>query len=294
MDRKIPFLKYRPLALTLSAILFAVFLAGTVKNSGFTLGVDFAGGSKLTVAFEKGVDESSIRSTLSVYNPIVQRIGSGERNEFIISTSLQDEGEDSPGIVYELREILSAEYENVEFLSVENVGPAIGAYLTKSALKLILIAVILMSLYLAFRFEVKYAVGAVAALLHDLGLVILFIGFAGVEINIPVVAALLTVFGYSVNDTIVIFDRIRENVNLESKTTLPDLVNMSINQSIVRTLITSLTTLIAVVSLYILGGEGINEFALVLIVGIAVGTYSSIYIASPVLLWWEKVKLYKR
>lgn len=290
MDRQIPFLKFKRVALTLSVIVITILVAGTIKNSGFNMGIDFVGGTKITASFEQGVDEASIRNTLTDYSPTVQSIGSGERNEYMISTRIISADEAELGIIAEIREKLEAEYEKVEFLSVENVGPAIGDYLRQSAVKLIIISVILMSLYLAFRFEVKYAVAAVVTLIHDLVIVISFCGFAGVEINIPAVAAMLTIFGYSVNDSIVIFDRIRENVNLETKTTLPEIVNRSINQSIVRSLVTSLTTLLAVLALYILGGEGINEFALVLLVGIIVGTYSSIYISAPILLWWQSLR----
>ncbi|MCP4136168.1 MAG: protein translocase subunit SecF [bacterium] len=180
--------------------------------------------------------------------------------------------------------------EGVIFLSDENVGPAIGDFLRKSAVKLFLIAVILMTFYLTFRFEFKYSVGAMAALVHDIFLSILFCGLVGVELNIPVIAALLTIFGYSVNDSIVVFDRVRENVQVKSKLTFIDVINKSISLSISRTLLTSLTTLFTVSSLYFIGGEVLNEFALVLLFGIFVGTYSSVYVASPVLLTWEKFR----
>ncbi len=188
-----------------------------------------------------------------------------------------------------LKQLLVKAFTTVTFLSTENVGPAIGDYLKKSAVKLFLIAIILMMFYLAFRFEIKYSVGAMAALLHDIVLTIAFCGFAGVEINIPIIAALLTIFGYSINDSIVIFDRIRENVQIKSKQTFFDVINKSITLSISRTLLTSLTTLFAVLSLYLMGGESLSDFAMVLLFGIFVGTYSSVYIASPVLVGWEKI-----
>ena len=174
-------------------------------------------------------------------------------------------------------------------MSVETVGPAIGDFLRKTAVKLFLVTLVLITFYLTFRFEFKFSVGAIVALVHDLSLSVAFCGMMGVEINIPVIAAFLTIFGYSVNDTIVVFDRIRENIEVKSKQTFIEVINKSISQSISRTLLTSLTTLFAVFSLYILGGDVINDFALVLLFGIVVGTYSSIYIASPVLLGWEKI-----
>ena len=172
---------------------------------------------------------------------------------------------------------------------METVGPAIGKFLRESAIKLFAVAMILITFYLTFRFEFKYSVGAMAALIHDLAFSVAFCGVAGIEINIPVIAAFLTIFGYSVNDTIVIFDRIRENVEVKLKTTFLDVINKSISQSFTRTMLTSLTTFFAILAFYILGGDVINDFALVLLFGVFIGTYSSIYIASPVLLGWEKI-----
>jgi len=189
----------------------------------------------------------------------------------------------------EIKNILITSFKQVSFLSIENVGPAIGDFLKKSALKLFFIAIILMTIYLTFRFEFKYSVGAMIALLHDILLSTLFCGALGIEINIPVIAAMLTIFGYSVNDTIVIFDRVRENTQ-HAKTTLLETINRSISQSFNRTLLTSLTTLFTVLALYLIGGEVLNQFALVLLFGIFIGTYSSIYVASPVLILWEKFR----
>jgi preprotein translocase SecF subunit len=288
LERTIKFLKYKWVAIGFSLTLFAVFTAGTIVNGGFNMGVDFVGGVKIIAEFDTGVDEAKIRTALSQYGPSVQRIGQDDNNQFIISIKLSK----SVDMTEEKIEILKADilknFTKAEFLSVENVGPAIGDFLKKSAVKLIIIALVLMSLYLAFRFELKFSAGAMLALVHDILIAVVFCGFAGVEINVPVIAAFLTVFGYSVNDTIVIFDRIRENINMQTKISMNDLIDRSINQTLKRSIITSLTTLFSVFALYLLGGDGINEFALVLLVGISVGTYSSIFIASPVLLWWER------
>ncbi len=273
--------------------MFAGFTAGTVLKGGLNFGIDFVGGIKIIAKFEKGIDEGKIRSALSNYNPLVQQIGEAEKNEYIVSTKLSDKKNSTKEGLDEIKKSLSAAFSNIEFMSEENVGPAIGDFLKRSAIKLFLVALILMAIYLSFRFEFKYSIGALAALVHDIGITVVFCGLAGVEINIPVVAAILTIFGYSINDTIVIFDRIRENIHVKSKQTFLDVINRSISQSLSRTLLTSLTTLFSVLALYFLGGEVLNDFALVLLFGIFVGTYSSVYVASPVLLAWEKFRARK-
>lgn len=289
MKRTIEFLKFRWIAFGVSLLLVITFSIGTIINSGFNFGVDFVGGVKIIGKFDKGINEKKIRDTLEQYNPTVQQIGQDEKNEYIISTKLSGDKETSEKDSEKVKSLLNEKFGNVEIISEENVGPAIGNFLKKSAIKLFLVALILMSLYLAFRFEVRYSVGAMAALLHDIGITILFCGFTGIEFSIPVVAALLTIFGYSVNDTIVVFDRIRENVQMKSKQSFLDIINQSISQSFSRTMLTSLTTLFTVLALYLLGGEGLVDFAQVLLFGIFIGTYSSIYIASPVVLVWNRV-----
>ena len=333
MKRIIGFLQYRVIAISISVGLILVFTVVTAIKGGLKMGIDFAGGVKIIAKFEKGVDESQIRDALTGFNPLVQQIGSADKNEYIISTKLSDkkkikvkpktekdinkkvekplnsqkdllkgklnkkkdvtpvkrELKEEHDEVKEIRDVLNGKFSKVKFLSVENVGPAIGDFLKKSAIKLFLICIVLMVLYLTFRFEFKYSVGAIAALVHDIFFCTVFCGLANIEINIPVIAALLTTFGYSVNDTIVIFDRVRENVQYESKQTYIDVINKSVSQSLSRTLLTSLTTLFMVFALYLIGGKVLNDFALVLLVGIFIGTYSSIYVASPVLLAWERI-----
>jgi len=288
LKRIIPFLDYKFLAFGLSLAMLVVFSAGTIINGGLNFGVDFVGGVKIVAKFDGTADEAGIRDVLKDLNPMVQQIGQDEKNEFIVSTKLASGKTSSEADFEKVKKLIQSRYKNVEFLNIENVGPAIGNFLKKSAIKLFFVALIIMTIYLAFRFQFKYSVGTMAAILHDILLSIVFCGITGIEFNIPVVAALLTIFGYSVNDTIVIFDRIRENVQIQSKQTFDDVINRSISQSLSRTLLTSLTTLFAVLSLYLLGGEGLNDFAAVLLFGIFVGTYSSIYIASPVLIYWER------
>jgi len=272
-----------------------IFSLQTYRNGGFNWGIDFVGGIKLTVKFEQGVDTAQIRKVLTQnkISAVIQQVGKEEDNEYLISIKLASRAKNVEESTKELKAVIQSNFKNVEILSIETVGPAIGDFLKRSAVKLIALSVIIMTLYLAFRFELKYSIGAMVALVHDVILSVLFCGFAGIEINIPIVAAILTIYGYSVNDTIIIFDRVRENLQIKTKQTFIDVIDKSITQTISRTLLTALTTLFAVFALYMISGEGLNEFASVLLFGIVIGTYSSMYIASPFVLYWEKLTLKK-
>jgi preprotein translocase subunit SecF len=295
LEKIIPFIRYRIVAYAISLSLLLIFSVQTYRNGGFNWGIDFVGGIKLTIKFEQGVDTAQIRKVLTQnkISAVIQQVGKEEDNEYLISTKLASRTENVEESTKELKAVIQNNFKNVEILSIETVGPAIGDFLKKSAGKLIALSIIIMTLYLAFRFELKYSIGAMVALVHDVILSVLFCGFAGIEINIPIVAAILTIYGYSVNDTIIIFDRVRENLQIKTKQTFIDVIDKSITQTISRTLLTALTTLFAVFALYMIGGEGLNEFASVLLFGIIIGTYSSMYIASPFVLYWEKLTLKK-
>jgi len=295
LEKIIPFIRYRFVAFAFSLLLLMIFSVQTYRNGGFNWGIDFVGGIKLTIKFEQGVDTAQIRKVLTQnkISAVIQQVGKEEENEYLISTKLASSTENVEESTKELKAVIQNNFKNVEILSIETVGPAIGDFLKKSAGKLIALSIIIMTLYLAFRFELKYSIGAMVALIHDVILSVLFCGFAGIEINIPIVAAILTIYGYSVNDTIIIFDRVRENLQIKTKQTFIDVIDKSITQTISRTLLTSLTTLFAVFALYMISGEGLNEFANVLLFGIIIGTYSSMYIASPFVLYWEKLTLKK-
>jgi len=168
------------------------------------------------------------------------------------------------------------------------VGPKIGGELKRQALKAAAFAIVAILIYISWRFEFRFAVGAVLALLHDALITLGALAITGRQISLPVVAAILTILGYSLNDTIVVFDRIRENMRLLRREEFSKIVNTSINQTLSRTLLTSLTTLLVVVCLFVIGGEVIKDFAFALLVGIVVGTYSSIFVASPLLLAWPQ------
>ncbi len=294
MEKTIDFLKYRFVALGLSLALIVGFAITAAFHGGLNYGIDFVGGYKIIVKFEDpSVNEGKIRKILYDFNPVVQQVGESSKNEFMISTKLGNASEAVEGSTTSakfdmLKLKLVEQFANISIESEESVGPAIGDYLKKSAWKLAIMAVLMMTIYLAFRFEFKYSVGAMAALLHDILVSVAFCGAVGIEIDIPVIAALLTLYGYSVNDTIVVFDRIRETNELKGKQIFGEVINKAITQTLSRTIITTLTTMFAVLSLFFLGGEVLHNFATVLLFGLIVGTYSSIFIASPVVLWWNK------
>ena len=248
---------------------------------------------RMTVRFNNAsVNDAALKDTLKDYNASVMKSGAGAHNEYVILAEFDQKGQEEKQSaecgLEQLKLTLSSKYSAVTIESEETVGPAIGEYLRNSAWKLTILAVVIMSIYLSFRFEVKFSVGAMAALFHDIAMSLAFCGFMGIELNIQVLAALLTLYGYSVNDTIVIFDRIRETNQIKSKITFDDVINKALSQTLVRTVLTSVTTLFVVLVLFLIGGEALHDFSFVLLFGIIVGTYSSIYIASPSVLLWEK------
>jgi preprotein translocase subunit SecF len=287
----IDFLKYRYYAYLVSLSLVIIFSVGIYMHGGFTWGIDFIGGVKITAAFEKSVSINDLRKAFEK-NGIgadIQQFGEDEQHEFIISTKLSSEDKSLDKNVENVINTLNKGFNNVKILSQETVGPAVGDFLRKSAIKLFGVALVLMMIYIAFRFEGKYSVAVLLTDLHDVFLALLFCGFMRVEINIPIVAAILTIFGYSQNDTIVIFDRVRENLQVKSKQTFNFIINASITETLSRTILTSLATLYCVVTLYAIGVGIISDFALVMLFGMIIGSYSTIYIASPIVLGWEKL-----
>lgn len=298
MEKTIRFLKYKYFALGGYWAVIILFLCLTVLRGGFNYGIDFVGGYKIIAKFQdNSVNELTIRKALADFNPTVQKIGESSKNQFIITTKLENtavtavknSADQTSFSKYDMmKKTLKEKFTGVTIDSEETVGPSIGEYLRKSAWKLTLMAIVLMSIYLAFRFEVKYAVGGMVSLMHDMIMSISFCGMMGIEINVQILAALLTLYGYSINDTIVIFDRIRETDELRGKTTFEDVINKAITQTLNRTIITGITTLFAILVIFLIGGEVLHEFALVILFGIFAGTFSSIYIASPFTLWWER------
>lgn len=292
-DSKINFIGVRKIAVTISIIAIFAGIVSVALHRGLNFSIDFAGGTLVQLKFEKPVhsDLSKIRTiiaSLGFGSPEVKRIGSDDQNEIQVMVRKQPDG---TSVADAVKNVLTKEYSenSFEMRKVENVGPKIGSELRKNAIIASLLSLLAILIYVGFRFNIPFGVAAVIPLFHDTIITIGVFSILGREISLPFLAALLTIIGYSLNDTIVIFDRIRENIRggLRGRA-FDSVINESINQTLSRTIITSLTTLVVVFFLFVLGSEAIKDFALALLIGIGVGTYSSVYIASPVLISWQK------
>ncbi|MEL7658023.1 MAG: protein translocase subunit SecF, partial [Bacillota bacterium] len=249
---------------------------------GFNFGIDFTGGTMMQIDMGQEVSVSQLDKVLEA-NGIhdADIVHAGEANKEVIIRTIQSL--DTAAREKVLNDVFQ-EFNLTEdsVLTIEQFGPSIGDMLKTNAIRALIIAGIGMLIYIIIRFEWKFGVAAITAVLHDILIMLAFFGFFSIPINNPFIAAVLTLVGYSINDTIVVFDRIRENLNIMKKNKREELIDTSINQTLVRSMMTSLTTIIAIIPLYILGGQTIREFTLPLIIGIAAGTTSSIFIASPI------------
>ena len=283
MNFSIPFMKYRKIA-GLSSIIIFVLAIVSLSFRGLSLGLDFSGGTLVEVAFEETVPLEDIRTNLAI-NGIedFQVVNFGTETDVLIKAADKVSQGRLGDRIYE---ILENEYsdQDLELKRVEFVGPQIGSELRDQGGLGMLVALGMILLYVAFRFQFKFAIGAVVALAHDVVIVLGIFSVVGWDFDLTVMAALLAVIGYSLNDTIVVSDRMRENFRTERGLEPAEIVDKSINQTLSRTLITSLTTLLVLFSLYIFGGELIKGFSLALILGIFIGTYSSIYVVANMLL----------
>ena len=281
----------------LSIALIVLGIASIVMNGGPKLSIDFKGGTMVAVNYTEPVDINEIRSSLAMVSidgqtfdfshAEIKHFGD-ESNVAVRLPSLDDEPEQFAHLfvekMAEIFPVLVPDNKSEFILSIEKVGPKIGAELSGDAIMAIFSALALILIYISIRFEFKFAVGAIAALAHDILITLGIFSLLDLEISLAIIAAFLTIVGYSLNDTIVIFDRIRENIKGLKNATLSSVINESINQSMSRTIITSLTTLFVVLVLYLVGGEVIHTFAFAMIVGVIIGTYSSIFVASPVVI----------
>ena len=269
------------LVAAIAAMIFNVATLGTWQNYG----VDFTGGSLVQVLFEGDVTVEQVRDALGGADaPPINSIG--EASEFVIRAPL-DEDTDITAVAAGIEAQLSAAISNpFEVERTELVAAKVGSELQVKALNAILFSMLLTLVYLAMRFELRFGMAAVIATFHDIVITLGFLAVFRVEIALPTVAAILTILGYSLNDTIVVFDRIRENMNKKGarKKDPIDLVNLSINETLPRTILTSGTTLAVLLALFVLGGVVLRDFTVVLILGVVIGTYSSIFVASPALI----------
>lgn len=289
----IDFMGRRRMAVGLSALLIIASIA-SLAVFRLNLGVDFTGGVLVQVNYPESVDIATVRSTLDsagVEDATVQFFGSSRDvlvrlppDENAQPAASDDLEADKTTVGGKIIAILKEESPGVALSRVEFVGPQVGEELRERGSSAMMIALILILAYVAFRFQWKFAVGAVAALVHDVILVVGFFSILRLDFDLSVLAAVLAVIGYSLNDTIVVFDRIRENFHDVRKQTPEQIINLSINQMLARTIITGVTTLLVLLALYFVGGEAVKPFSTALIIGIIVGTYSSIYVASATAL----------
>lgn len=279
LKREFSFMKYRRIYYVVAvAIILIGLIAGFVQ--GYNYGIDFTGGTMFQLDMGKEVAVDEISKVLSDNDIAAEVVHAGEGNkEVIIKTTQALDTASRENLLKNIYDKFDLTDEAV--LSIEQFGPSIGDMLKKNAVKAAIIASLGMLIYIVIRFEWKFGVAAIAATVHDVLVMLAFYGLFQIPINNPFIAAVLTIVGYSINDTIVIFDRIRENLTLMKKNKLEDLIDKSINQTLVRSLMTSVSTIVAIIPLYILGGDTIRQFTLPLIVGIVAGAASSMFIASP-------------
>lgn len=281
------FIKWRWQAIALSAV---VILAGVVAiaTKGLPLGIDFSGGTFVIVQFEQPVDEQQVRSAVSSIpgDKVVQQYGDPAARQVVIRLPIASVAEDASNLENgsdQIEQALrKAGLPKFEIVSRDLVGPVIGADLQRRGVYATLASILAITIYIGFRFRFSFAVGAIAATFHDILVTIAFLAFFGYDLSLNIVAALLTITGYSVNDTIVIFDRVRENLRSRRRESLEHVVNQSVNQTLGRTIITAGTTFLSVLALFLFGGEALRGFAFTMLVGILSGTYSTIFIASSI------------
>jgi len=280
---KIDFMRFRKIAAIFSLALVVVS-AGLFFTKGLNFGIDFRGGILMEIRTDGPADISKLRSTLNELNlGEVQLQEFGQPTDVLIRIERQPGGEKGQQIAVEKAK--AALGEKVNYRRTEFVGPKVGGELIEAGVTAVLLAMAAMLVYIWFRFEWQFGVGAVVALLHDVALTIGVFALLGLEFNLSTVAAILTIAGYSINDTVVVYDRVRENLRKFKQMSLYELLNLSVNGTLSRTLLTSVTTLIALGALYFFGGEIIKGFSFAMIWGVIVGTYSSIFIAVPLLVY---------
>lgn len=282
--QNIDFLGKRKLALIFSGLLLIISIA-SLAVKGLQLGIDFTGGTLVEVGFEKAADLSALRASLTESgfdDATVQNFGTTK--DVLIRLKPKADLSSAELSTKVLAAVTAGSQDKVDLRRVEFVGPQVGDELAEDGGMAMLYSVFGILLYVAWRFEYKFSLGSVSALIHDVIITLGFFSLLGMEFDLTVLAAVLAVIGYSLNDTIVVYDRIRENFRKLREGSSQDIMNVSLNQTLSRTLMTSLTTILVLIALAFLGGEIIHNFAIALLVGVVIGTYSSIYVASPVVL----------
>jgi preprotein translocase subunit SecF len=289
-DTHFNFVRLMKPAVTLSLAVIIIGIASLIWHGGPNYGIDFAGGTLIQIKFQNETHADKIRAafkTIGFEGSIIQNYGP---KEVIVRTA--ESGIDAKGLSTKVDEALSTSFGKgaYEVRRIEMVGPKVGKDLTKKAILAIIFSWIGILIYVGVRFEFRYALGGIIALVHDVLITITFLSLFDKEFDLNIVAALLTIIGYSINDTIVIFDRIRENARKNTKESLFEVINTSVNQTLSRTILTSLTVFMVLLVLFFFGGAVIHDFTFALLVGTVAGVYSTVFIASPIVLMFEKIK----
>ncbi|WP_122074796.1 protein translocase subunit SecF [Pseudophaeobacter sp. EL27] len=278
--------------LGISALMMVVGLA-SFGLQGLNFGIDFRGGTTVRTESTTAIDVGVYRDTIAplelgdisiteVFDPSFEE----DQHVAMIRIQAQASGEAISGeVIQNLQQALDVVSPGIKFVSVESVGPKVSGELVQTAILAVVLAIGAVLIYIWLRFEWQFALGAVAALVHDVVLTIGIFSALQIKFDLAIIAALLTIVGYSLNDTVVVFDRVRENLRRYKKKALAEVLNVSINETLSRTVMTSVTTLLALISLYVLGGDVIRGFVFAMIWGVIVGTYSSVFVASTILLW---------
>lgn len=287
-DTKLNFIGLRYGAFVLSAIMILASLF-FIGQRGLNFGIDFTGGTTIEIKVQTAPDLGALRTELGGLGLgaiSIQEFGAAD--DLLIRLPEQGGGpEAQKAAITTVRDTLDARFGDVDYRRVEFVGPQVGEELKAQGINAVLFSLLGILGYIWFRFEWQFGVSAIVALLHDTIAIMGLFAFTQMEFNLSTVAAILMVAGYSINDTVVVFDRIREDLRRYKKKPLPELFNMSINSMLARTIMTSVTTLLALIALYVFGGDVIRGFVDALIIGIVVGTYSSVFIAAPILLFFD-------
>ena len=292
----IPFTKYRHIAVVLSSIVNLLVLV-LLFTQGPRLGVDFSGGTVVQLKFMQKVSVGEVRialGQLGTGDTVIQDFGGEGSNEFLVR--LERTSVEIGALGEQLRASLSKQFgpSGFEIRRIESVGPKVGKELRERGAWSVIAATVMMGVYIWFRFELRFGIGAIIALIHDVLVTIGALMLGHYEFDLTIIAALLTIVGFSVNDTVIVCDRIRENMRKIRRESLEGIINMSINETLSRTIITTGTAIMVLLALFALGGGVIRPFAFALLVGFFSGVYSTIFIASPVILFWEKGALKRR
>ena len=283
----INFLSKRNFFFITSAVFLIISLFFLILK-GLNFGIDFKGGLLIEISLKNNVEINVIRNRLIQTVPgdfSIQNLDNSENNYLIKIETFSDKKNNNQKLISDIKSILNKEFLEIDYRRLEYVGPTVSSELIQAGIFAILIAVSAMLIYIWFRFELPFAVGAVIALLHDVALTIGMFSITSLEFNLATVAAILLIVGYSMNDTVVVYDRIRENIKKFRKISIIELLNKSVNETLSRTINTTATTILALLALFIFGGSIIRDFSFAMIWGILIGTYSSILIATPTLVF---------